>query len=302
MPGRAPAGARRSASSQARAASAGQVSLARALSKLGHCSRKQAQRLIAAGEVSVGGRPVANPSQRVSLDKDVIRVSGRLVREPETRVAIALNKPVGYITSRTDPSGRPTVYALLAGLDEWVFPVGRLDRDSSGLLILTNDHRLGHALTDPAHRVAKTYHARVRGVPTEAVLAALREGVPLPDGTTQPAQARCLGVSRDGSAWIEIALTEGRNRQVRRMCSAIGHDVLDLTRVRIGCFDAPDLRPGQWRRLRAEEIAALLGTDAAQGRDVARRRKMESGGGGGAVKRQRAAGPSRRLGRRARRR
>jgi len=190
------------------------------------------------------------------MDHDGLEVDGSRVSQPERRTVIALHKPVGYITTRSDPGGRPTVYALLEGLERWVFPVGRLDRDTSGLLILTDDHQLGQRLTEPDHRVVKVYHARLRGVPERAALRALRAGVPLPDGTlTRPARVRPLGVGRDGSSWIEIGLGEGRNRQVRRMCAAVGHDVLELVRVRIGQLALGDLQPGEWRRLTPQEVA-----------------------------------------------
>src|SRR6185436_1911168 len=175
----------------------------------------------------------------------------------------------GYITSRVDPRGRATVYGLVADVDRWVFPVGRLDRDSSGLLLLTNDHRLGQRLTDPAHHVPKTYHVLVEGVPEEAALAALRDGVPLGDGTlSRPAKVRALGAARGGGTWLEIVLTEGRNRQVRRMCAAVGHDVRELVRVRIGGLGLDDLAPGAWRRLDEHEIAALERGGARRGTAV----------------------------------
>lgn len=185
-------------------------------------------------------------------------VDGIRVSDETQRVVVALHKPVGYITSRVDPGGRPTVYALLGDVGEWVFPVGRLDRDTSGLLILTNDHRLGHRLTDPSHHVAKTYHVHVKGLPQDEALRCLREGVPLDDGTlTRPARVRALGSGRDGGSWLEIVLTEGKNRQVRRMCAAVGHEVLDLVRVSIGALALGDLAPGEWRRLDAGDVGRL---------------------------------------------
>lgn len=175
------------------------------------------------------------------------------------RVVLALHKPCGLITSRVDPAGRPTVYALLGELGQWVFPVGRLDRDSAGLLILTNDHRLGHRLTDPGQAVPKTYHVLVRGLPPEPALVALREGVLLEDGTpTRGARVKALGTTRGGDAWLEVALTEGKNRQVRRMCAAVGHDVRKLIRVAVGDLTLGGLAPGEWRRLEPHEVARLL--------------------------------------------
>jgi 23S rRNA pseudouridine2605 synthase len=140
----------------------------------------------------------------------------------------------------------------------WVFPVGRLDRDTSGLLVFTNDHRLGERLTAPQAHVPKTYHARVAGIPDATALRILREGTPIGRGeTTAPAKVRVLGAARGGSAWLEIVLTEGKNRQVRRMGRAVGHDVLELVRVAIGGLALGDLRSGEWRRLDAAEIARL---------------------------------------------
>jgi pseudouridine synthase len=179
------------------------------------------------------------------------------VGDDTERIVLMLHKPRGLITTRTDPGGRPTVYDLLGDVGRWVFPVGRLDRDTSGLLLLTNDHRLGQRLTDPAHHVPKTYHVRVKGVPSTEALRVLREGAPLGGGeTSRPARVRGLGSRRDGT-WLEIVLTEGKNRQVRRMCAGIGHDVLDLVRVRVGRLGLGDLAPGRWRRLDAEDIARL---------------------------------------------
>jgi pseudouridine synthase len=138
--------------------------------------------------------------------------------------------------------------------------VGRLDKDSSGLLILTNDHRLGQRLTDPEAHVEKRYHARVRGVPSDEALQALREGMDIGDPTlTRPARVRALGSPKDGGAWLEIVLTEGRNRQIRRMTAALGHDVRELVRVAIGRLDLGGLPSGEWRKLDAADVRRLLG-------------------------------------------
>jgi 23S rRNA pseudouridine2605 synthase len=234
------------------------VSLARALSKFGVCSRKEAERWIAAGRVAVDGRPVTAPQRRLDPGRALVTVDGLRVGDDAERVVLALHKPAGYITSRLDPGGRPTVYALIAEVDRWVFPVGRLDRDSSGLLLLTNDHRLGQRLTDPEHHVPKTYHVRVDGVPDQAALRALREGVPLGDGTlSRPAGVTPLGAARGGGAWLEVVLTEGKNRQIRRMCAAVGHEVRELIRVAIGGLGLGELPPGAWRRLSAAEARRL---------------------------------------------
>jgi len=234
----------------------GPLSLARALSKFGVCSRKEAARWIEAGRVAVNGRAARWPQRRIDPRRDQVSVDGARVGDDTERVVLALNKPVGFITSRGDPGGRATVYDLLGDLRRWVFPVGRLDRDSSGLLILTNDHRLGQRLSDPEHGVHKTYHALVEGVPDQTALLALREGVTLDGATTRPAGVRVLGASRSGT-WLEIVLREGRNRQIRRMCAAVGHEVLELTRVAIGDLALGALASGEWRRLDADEVPRL---------------------------------------------
>jgi len=254
------------------------LSLARALSKLGVCSRREAERWIAAGRVAVNGAVELSPGRWIDAARDRLVVDGRRVGHQAERVVLAFHKPVGLVTTRVDPGGRPTVYDALGDLGRrapagappmpgWVFPVGRLDRDTSGLLILTNDHRLGERLTSPEHHVPKTYHARVRGLPDGEALRALREGLPLDDGkATRPARVRVLGAPRPrpgasadaGSTWLEIVLTEGRNRQVRRMGAAVGHEVVELVRVRIGRLGLGDLAPGEWRELGPEEVQRLV--------------------------------------------
>jgi pseudouridine synthase len=187
-------------------------------------------------------------------------VDGLRVGPDQERVVLALHKPVGLVTTRVDPGGRPTVYEALRGFDRWVFPVGRLDRDTSGLLIFTNDTALGRRLTDPEQHVPRTYHALVRGHPDAAALRTLREGVDLGRGVvTRPAGVRALdppGPDAEGT-WLEIVLTEGRKRQIRRMCASLGHDVLELVRVRIGALDLGDLALGQWRILSPADIEPL---------------------------------------------
>jgi 23S rRNA pseudouridine2605 synthase len=236
----------------------GPISLARALSKFGVCSRKEAERWIEAGRVSVDGALLLWPARRIDPKRQRVLVDGVRVGDDTERFVLALHKPVGYITSRTDPAGRPTVYDLVGDLGRWAFPVGRLDRDTSGLLLMTNDHRLGQRLTDPEAHVPKTYHARVDGVPDAETLRALREGVPIGAGvTTRPAAVRVIGGPRAGGTWLEIVLTEGKNRQVRRMCAALGHDVVELVRVGIGALSLGELSPGEWRRLSPGELGLL---------------------------------------------
>ena len=235
------------------------VSLARALSKLGVCSRKEAVRRIMAGRVQVDGRTVFSPSLAVDVRRMRLNVDGAPVASDARPVALAFHKPTGYITARCDPVGRPTIYALLSDVGCWVFPAGRLDKETSGLLVLTNDHRLAQRLTDPAHALPKTYHVRVAAVPDEGALRVLREGLPLPGGRpTRPAGVRSLGVTRHGGSWLEVVLREGQYRQVRRMCSAVGHEVQALVRVRVGDLSLEGLAPGEWRRLDPHEVQRLL--------------------------------------------
>jgi 23S rRNA pseudouridine2605 synthase len=239
----------------------GPISLARALSKFGVCSRSEATRWIAAGRVTVDGQVVRAPSARIDPRSARIGVDGVRVAETRRRVTVAFHKPAGVVTSRIDPAGRLTIYDLLGDLGRWLAPVGRLDRDSSGLLVLTNDTRLGQRLTDPSHAIPKTYHVRVKGHPDAQALEIMRAGVPLDDGLTRPAKVRALGSERGGGTWLEIVLREGRNRQVRRMCAALGHDVLDLIRVRIGALGLEGLASGEWRELQADDLRRLQGTE-----------------------------------------
>jgi 23S rRNA pseudouridine2605 synthase len=212
--------------------------------------------------VTVDGRAARWPQRRIDPRRNRLAVDGLPVSDDTERIVLALHKPVDYITSRIDPGGRPTVYDLIADVERWVFPVGRLDRDSSGLLVLTNDHRLGQRLTDPAQHVPKTYHVRVQGLPDAQALHALRDGIALGDDGTlsRPAKVRALGAVRGGGeAWLEIVLTEGKNRQVRRMCAAVGHEVRELVRVAIGQLTLGHLPPGRWRRLTPAEVRRLEG-------------------------------------------
>jgi pseudouridine synthase len=203
---------------------------------------------------------VLRPQRRIDPSRRRVSVDGARVGDDTERIVLLFHKPSGYITARSEPGGRPTIYHLLGDLGRWVFPVGRLDKDSSGLLVLTNDHRLGHWLSDPDSHVPKTYHARIAGVPAAAALRILREGVALGPGLfTRPAKVRSIGSSRDGSSWLELVLTEGKNRQVRRMCAAVGHEVLELVRVGIGALALAGLPPGAWRPATAEELRRLRG-------------------------------------------
>lgn len=237
--------------------------LDRALGDLGLCSRQQAPRWIKAGRVAVDGAVETFPGRRFDPRVQRLSIDGAPARLDPERHVHAFHKPAGVLTTRDDPGGRETVYDHLGPDLPWLFPVGRLDRDSSGLLILTNDHRLAHRLTDPGFHVPRTYHVRVTGHPDEGALGALREGLTLEGrgggAPTRPADVRSLGATRDGGTWLEIVLREGRYRQVRRMCAAVGLPVERLVRVRIGALALGDLPEGALRRLDEAEARRLCG-------------------------------------------
>jgi pseudouridine synthase len=232
------------------------VQLHRALAKLGWGSRTQAWGWIRAGEVCVDGRVVTDPLTWVDLDHQRITRGGR-ARTPDARVVLALHKPRGVVTTRSDERGRKTVYDLLPPGLPWVFPAGRLDADSEGLLIVTNDAALAVRLTAPEQHVPKTYQVWVRGVPTAAELQRLRNSIELADGPTLPARVRVLEEHADGAV-VEMVLTEGRNRQIRRMWAALGHRVRRLVRVAIGGYRLGTLAPAQCRELGPAEIRRLI--------------------------------------------
>lgn len=236
------------------------VSLNRALSKLGLCSRKQAELLIAEGRVRVGGKVARDPSLRVDLNRDRISVDGENV-VAEAKVYLMVNKPRGLVTTRDDPQRRGTVYDCLAGLDlPFVSPVGRLDKASEGLLLMTNDTRWANGLLDPASHVAKTYHVQIGAAPDAAMLARFRDGADV-DGELLTAQSIEMLRSGGRTAWLEIVLDEGRNRQIRRLLGAFDIEVLRLVRVAIGGLLLGELAKGQARHLTGEELALLAATD-----------------------------------------
>lgn len=235
------------------------VRLQKILAGAGVASRRASERLILEGRVSVNGVTVRELGTRADPARDDVRVDGRRLSKPAAPLYFLLNKPRGYVTTRSDPEGRPTVLALLPDVHAYIFPVGRLDYDSEGLLLLTNDGDLAARLTHPSHEVAREYHARVLGVPADRELRRLAHGIVLDERRTSPAEVRLLKVipGRTEHALVSVVLHEGRTRQVRRMFEAIGHPVTDLRRVRIGPIIDERLKLGAYRPLTPKEVAAL---------------------------------------------
>ena len=231
--------------------------LDRVLSKAGAGSRVDARGWIKAGRVKVNGQVVRDPDQWIDLKRDRVRLDGKPLQARE-RVYLLLYKPTGYLTTYRDPKGRPTVYDLIADLGTFVSPVGRLDLDTSGLLLMTNDNQLAERVTNPESHVPKTYLVKASQRLTDEQLQRLRDGVELADGPTRPARVRRV---RDSEKYthLEITLTEGRNRQVRRMIEALDATVLKLVRVKIGPIPIGGLEIGKWRSLTPAEVRVLRG-------------------------------------------
>jgi 23S rRNA pseudouridine2605 synthase len=229
--------------------------LERFFSKAGIGSRTEARSWIGEGRVRVNGKIIRNPEHWIDLERDRVALDGKPVR-PQAKTYILLYKPKGYLTTYRDPSGRPTVYDLIGGVKTWVAPVGRLDLDTSGLLLLTNDNHLAERLTNPDHQIPKTYQVKASLLLTDDQIEQLRHGVQLSDGPTRPAQVKRL---RDSGKYthLEIVITEGRNRQVRRMIEAVGGKVLKLVRTAIGPIRIGSLPIGRWRTLEKAELSQL---------------------------------------------
>ncbi|MEI8126197.1 MAG: pseudouridine synthase [Actinomycetota bacterium] len=224
--------------------------LQKTLARAGYGSRRACELLIDAGRVTIDGR-VAILGNRIDPELSIVHVDGLLAPTAPGLVYFLLNKPTGVVTTAKDTHGRPTVIEMIT-TDARIFPVGRLDMNTEGLLILTNDGRLAHLITHPSSGVEKEYLVRVEGDPSPGVIRKLREGVELDDGMTSPAQ-----VSRVSDGLLRIVIHEGRNRQVRRMCAAVGHDVTRLVRTRIGPIHDATLPPSAWRAMSLAEIRKL---------------------------------------------
>lgn len=225
------------------------------LSKAGLGSRVDAQRWIRDGRVQVNERTVKDPDRWVDTERDRVRLDGKPLKARE-RIYLLLHKPTGYLTTYRDPKGRPTVYDLIADAGTFLSPVGRLDLDTSGLLLMTNDNQFAERVTNPQSHVPKTYRVTASTALNDAQLQQLREGLELSDGPTRPAIVIRL-CDRAARTEFEITLTEGRNRQVRRMVEALGADVVTLTRVKIGNIRLGRLAAGTWRLLTPAEVAEV---------------------------------------------
>ena len=230
--------------------------LNRFLARAGVASRRASDQLIQTGQVEVNGKVVTHPGTQVDPERDVVRCAGKLATLVLKSSYILLNKPAGYLVSATDPHHEKTVFNLLEGVNARVFPVGRLDLDTQGVLILTDDGDLSYRLTHPRYEVEKVYRAVVRGRPSAEALGMLAKGVALEEGITAP--AKVIMIRQIGqNAVLELTLHEGRKRQVKLMCAAVGHRVLELTRIVFAGLNVQGLPLGQWRNLSDQEVDML---------------------------------------------
>jgi 23S rRNA pseudouridine2605 synthase len=226
------------------------------LANAGVCSRREAEALIRSGRVSIDGEIVTELGSKVDPYTNVIRVDKTRILRKRPPIYLLLNKPKGVLTTVRDPYGRTTVMDLLGRVPGRVYPVGRLDRDSEGLLLLTNDGALAHRLLHPSHKVTKTYHVTVRGIPSKAVLDLLRGGIEIEGRMTLPCEMHVLDVT-ERSTVLEIVLKEGRKRQIRLMFNAVDHQVIRLIRIKMGPIRLGKLEPGKYRILTDSEVESL---------------------------------------------
>ncbi|MBU4330175.1 MAG: rRNA pseudouridine synthase [Acidobacteria bacterium] len=232
------------------------IRLNKYLSQSGVTSRRDADRLIEKGDVRVNGEVVRTLGTKIDESKDRVEVRGKAVKPEDDSVSIVLYKPPGYLVTLKDPQQRPTVMGLIRTLKRRVFPVGRLDFDSEGLLLFTDDGELAHRLMHPRYQIQKEYRVEVTGFPEKEALDRLKTGIVLDGKITAPAEVRLLR-QEDRHSFLQIVIHEGRKREVRRMMEAVGHDVLSLKRTRFGSIRLGNLKPGEWRRLEPHEIASL---------------------------------------------
>ena len=225
------------------------------LASSGVASRRKSEELILNGKIKVNGNTVTELGTKINPEKDIIEYEGKIVKPSEEKIYILLNKPIEYVTTVKDQFARPIVTDLIKGVDANLLPVGRLDMYTSGALILTNDGDFIYRVTHPKHEIEKTYNATVRGIVTQNDVEKLRNGVQIEDYITKPAKVKILKIDNEKKvSRLEITIHEGKNRQVRKMCEAIGKKVFALHRAKIGNIDVKDLKIGQWRYLKKEEI------------------------------------------------
>jgi len=232
-----------------------ELRLQKIIAEMGITSRRKAEELIVEGRVTVNGQTAVIGMKADPL-RDHIKVDGKLLTRPEKKVYYIFNKPRGVVTSMSDPQGRPTVNDFLRGIRQRVYPVGRLDYDSEGMLILTNDGELAHAILHPSMKIPKTYLVKVKGVLEEEDMEKLRTGIKIEGGMTAPAKVRRLRKTENNS-WIEMTIYEGKKRQIRRMLERVGHPVIRLMRVRIDGIEMGELSPGSFRRMTSEEMKRI---------------------------------------------
>lgn len=233
--------------------------LQKIIAAAGIASRRKAEQLISGGLVSVNGQIVTELGTKADLEKDHIRVNGKLLREVERHVYLVMNKPKGYVTTVSDPQKRPTIMHLLQGVSARVYPVGRLDYESEGILLLTNDGAFANRMMKAASHIPKTYLVKVAGVPNVKGLAKLRTGLSIPTDRgrrVKTAPAKVTPIREANNPWYEVTLIEGKNRQIRKMFEEIGHHVEKIKRVRYGPLEL-DVHPGKFRRLTPEEVKRL---------------------------------------------
>ena len=229
--------------------------LQKILAEMGLASRRKAEEIILEGRVTVNGK-VASIGMKADTSKDHIKVDGKLLFRPEKKVYYIFHKPRGVVTSMSDPEGRPTVHDFLKGIKQRVYPVGRLDYDSEGMLLITNDGELAQAILHPSKKIPKTYLVKIKGMIEEENIEKLRKGIRLDRTVTAPAKVK-RSRKIENNTWLEMVIYEGKKRQIRRMMERIGHSVIRLMRIRINGLEMGALRPGEYRQISSEEIIML---------------------------------------------
>jgi len=229
--------------------------LQKVIAEMGLASRRKAEELIIEGRVTVNGK-VATIGMKADMLKDHVKVDGKLLFRPEKKVYFIFNKPRGVVTSMSDPEGRPTILDFVRGIKQRVFPVGRLDYDSEGMLLLTNDGEFTHAVLHPSKKIPKTYLVKIKGNIEDENIEKLRNGIRLERTVTAPAKVKRLRKS-ESNCWLEMVIHEGKKRQIRRMLERVGHDVIRLMRIKINGIEMGPLKPGECRQISSEELKIL---------------------------------------------